>query len=172
MRTPQTVTPVKFEWWVAGVLTNAVGVTLASPCGRFGVRRMDNLATVVQAGTPVPNVSTGIYQLPAGIQDPALGLVYEAIFCVVATEGATPVYRRKILRSATGSANATSSADMVEILKSALKENPGAMLTVTVDGQTTTWSRQQAISELQFWERRAAREQGRRPIVAQIGMQF
>jgi hypothetical protein len=63
-------------------------------------------------------------------------------------------------------------ARMAEMLQRALRESPAALLTVTVDGQTVTYTRKQAIDELQFWERRAAREAGRRPIVAQIGMEF
>jgi hypothetical protein len=176
MQSPPTRTRIRFDWRIAGVLTNATSVTLASPDGRFGIRRMDNLAVVLPAGIAVPNVATGMYALPNGLQDPALGLVYEAIFQVVYTPAGSTTsetrYFRRIFRGATATATSASSADMVELLKTALKENPGALVSVTVDGQTTTWDRKDAIDELRFWERRAAREQGRRPLVAQIGMDF
>jgi uncharacterized protein YdaL len=57
---------------------------------------------------------------------------------------------------------AATAKQMVEMLKLALQTNPAGVLSISVDGQVATYSRSQAIEELEFWERRAAREGGRR----------
>jgi len=51
------------------------------------------------------------------------------------------------------------SAEMVDALKKALASG-AAVVSVSIDGSSTTFGREQALKELQFWERRAAREAG------------
>lgn len=54
--------------------------------------------------------------------------------------------------------------DMVRLLEDALLKGVGVNQ-ITVDGQTVTYaSRQQMISELDYWRRRAALAAGRRSI--------
>lgn len=65
---------------------------------------------------------------------------------------------------------AVSARQMVEKLKTALQTQPAGVLSVTVDGQIVQFNRSQAIQELAFWEKRAARESGSRPRVASINL--
>ena len=53
---------------------------------------------------------------------------------------------------------------MVAILREALATGAG-VVSVTVDGRTTQYDRKQALQELNFFEKRAAREYGRPRLV-------
>lgn len=50
---------------------------------------------------------------------------------------------------------------MVDILEKALQSNV-AIDSVTVDGQTVRFNREQALSELEYWRSQAAKETGKR----------
>lgn len=63
---------------------------------------------------------------------------------------------------------ATTAREMVTKIKDALAKSPAAKVSISVDGQSVTYDRGQAIQELQFWERMAARESGSRPRVGRI----
>jgi hypothetical protein len=63
-----------------------------------------------------------------------------------------------------------SASQMVELIQVALRDNPIGLVTVTVDGQTTTWSRTQALAELKYWQQQLATEQGRRPRASRINL--
>jgi len=56
---------------------------------------------------------------------------------------------------------------MVVILQDALKINAG-ILSVSIDGMTTQYSRAQALKELRFWMRQVAVEKGKRPRLATV----
>lgn len=58
-------------------------------------------------------------------------------------------------------------AQMVAAIKTGLADGAG-LVRVTVDGTTTEWDRATAMLELTFYERRAARAAGTRPISASI----
>lgn len=60
-------------------------------------------------------------------------------------------------------------AQMIDALKDALELGAGTV-EVTIDGQRTRYDRKQALEELAQWERRAARERGRRPIISTIDL--
>lgn len=65
---------------------------------------------------------------------------------------------------------ALSSLQMVELIKSAMQKTPVGTLSISIDGQTVQYSRKQALEELVFWEKRYAKETGRRPIVLSIDL--
>lgn len=69
-------TTIQFDLRIGGVLTDATpgSVVLSNPAGTFGVRRLDTLATVVAAGTPLVHISTGVYRY--SFTDPAPNLTY------------------------------------------------------------------------------------------------
>ena len=70
---------------------------------------------------------------------------------------------------ATAAPGATpTAAEMVTLIKQALYANPVGVVTINVDGQTVTYSRSQAISELKFWQAEAALEGSTRPRAAWI----
>ncbi len=56
---------------------------------------------------------------------------------------------------------------MVATLKAALATD-AAIVSVKIDGTEVRYDRQQALRELSFWETRAARENGTRPVASQI----
>ena len=62
---------------------------------------------------------------------------------------------------------ALSNAQMVLLLREALAKNVG-VVSVNIDGRQVSFNRQQAISELNFWERRLARENGTRPLFVPV----
>lgn len=71
----------------------------------------------------------------------------------------------------TTAAGETTAQTMVRALTTALAENPVGVTSITIDGQTATYGTRDAmLKELQFWERRVAREAGRRPRVARIDL--
>ncbi len=53
--------------------------------------------------------------------------------------------------------------EMVEALEKFLATNIGVGQ-VTVDGQTVRYERAQAMTELDYWQRKLAKEQGRRTL--------
>lgn len=65
---------LEFKFRVDGTLTNATSVVLSDPTGTFGVKRLDNGATVVADGTAMTNVATGVYRHT--FTAPAEGLTY------------------------------------------------------------------------------------------------
>lgn len=62
------------------------------------------------------------------------------------------------------------SAEMVTKIKQALRDHPAGLVSVTSDGQTVQYTREQALAELTFWERRVSHESGRRPVFARINL--
>ncbi len=54
-------------------------------------------------------------------------------------------------------------SDMVTLLEAALAKGAG-VVQITVDGRTVRYDRAQAIKELEFWQRQAAKAAGTRPI--------
>jgi hypothetical protein len=46
---------------------------------------------------------------------------------------------------------------MVTAIETALAESPVGVVTVTFDGQTTTWDHAKALEVLKYWRGRAAR---------------
>lgn len=60
-------------------------------------------------------------------------------------------------------------AEMVTKIETALERNVG-VVQVTIDGRTVRWDREQALSELSWWKRRAAIKAGRRRLGAQINL--
>lgn len=81
-------TTLKFECKIAGVLTDVNDCVLSDQSGTFGVRRVDNGVIVVSAGTIVPRLSLGTYEIT--FADPEPELVYEYTFHV--TLGADDYY--------------------------------------------------------------------------------
>lgn len=71
---------IRKTYAVGGTLTNVVSFTV-------GVVRADTGATVVAAGTPMTNVSTGTYEY--SFTAPATGLTYTYSFVVTPTSGGT-----------------------------------------------------------------------------------
>jgi hypothetical protein len=69
------MTTIYFENRVGGVLTNVTSAVLENTGNTYGVRRADNAAIVVAAGTALTQVSTGIYNYT--FTDPAENLQYE-----------------------------------------------------------------------------------------------
>jgi hypothetical protein len=66
---------------------------------------------------------------------------------------------------------ATNTPDvMVAKLTDALAANPVGVVSISVDGQTVTYSRSQALAELTFWERRTATRAAKRPRAATIDL--
>lgn len=61
-------------------------------------------------------------------------------------------------------------ATMVALLRTALQTAPAGVISISVDGQTVQYSRSQAVAELEFWEKRLARSNGRRPRAARIDL--
>ena len=51
-------------------------------------------------------------------------------------------------------------SEMVEAIERALRDNP-LVASVTVDGQSVTYNRSQAMEELAYWKRKAAAEAGK-----------
>lgn len=70
--------------------------------------------------------------------------------------------------TSTTAAGGRSARQMVDLITSALAANPVGVVSITVDGQVVTWSRAQALEELKFWQRQAAKEAGTRPRAARI----
>jgi hypothetical protein len=66
--------------------------------------------------------------------------------------------------------SSVTAAEMVDKITVALRDNPIGVVTVSVDGQTVTYSRAQALDELRFWQQQAARAAGTRPRVARINL--
>lgn len=62
----------------------------------------------------------------------------------------------------------TTAQQMVDLITAALAASPVGVVSVSVDGQTVSYSRSQAIDELKFWQRQAAKEAGKRPRAARI----
>lgn len=62
----------------------------------------------------------------------------------------------------------TTAQQMVDLITAALAANPVGVVSVSVDGQSVSYSRSAALDELKFWERRAAKEAGTRARAARI----
>lgn len=56
----------------------------------------------------------------------------------------------------------TTAETMVGLIEAAMAANP-LVATVTVDGQTVSYNRQQAMAELLYWRKRVAKEAGKSP---------
>lgn len=61
-------------------------------------------------------------------------------------------------------------AEMVATIRRAIAANPVGVVTVSVDGQTTTWDHKTALDMLRHWQGEQAREEGRRPRVARMNL--
>lgn len=59
-------------------------------------------------------------------------------------------------------------AEMVTLIKQALRDNPIGIVTIMIDGKSTQWNRAQALEELTYWKRIAAAEAGTRPRIMSI----
>lgn len=59
--------------------------------------------------------------------------------------------------------------EMVALLEEALASNSGVK-SITVDGQSITFDRAQALQELDYWRRQALRAAGKRPITRSINL--
>lgn len=59
-------------------------------------------------------------------------------------------------------------AEMVSAIKTALASTPATTVEIEIDGQRVKYDRKQALEEVRFWEREAAKEAGTRPRVASI----
>jgi hypothetical protein len=67
---------IRKTWTENGLPANPVSIVLRDPTGAFGIRRDDNGAVVVAAGTPMSQVMTGVFEYTvAGI---AAGTTYTA----------------------------------------------------------------------------------------------
>jgi hypothetical protein len=64
----------------------------------------------------------------------------------------------------------TTAQQMVTAISAALAANPLGVVSISMDGQTVTYSRKQALEELAFWEKRVARQSGARPRAAVIDL--
>ncbi|HEX4124492.1 MAG TPA: hypothetical protein VHY37_07175 [Tepidisphaeraceae bacterium] len=165
------------QWSVPAEVTGTIqSVVYSDPHGRYGMRRLDNGSITIPAGaTPYrPNVNGSPVGTIAGPYVIAFngfdfGTPFEYCMKVTSSTGVRYFHRRGVTPLPR---NTSSPAGMAEMIRATLRNNPAALITVTVDGQQVTYSRKQALDEMQYWERRAARESGRRPLVAQIGMEF
>jgi len=63
----------------------------------------------------------------------------------------------------------TEPSDMVDTLEAALASNAG-VVEVVVDGTRVRYDRAQALRELDYWKREAARKAGTRPKIASINL--
>lgn len=61
-------------------------------------------------------------------------------------------------------------SDMIVAIETALAATPVGLVQVTVDGQTVRYSRGEALDELRYWQRQAARANGSRPVSATINL--
>jgi len=139
---------------IGGVLTDA------DQTPTLGIVRLDTGAQVVAPGTLMNHDGTGQYSYT--LTGETAGVIYQASYSIV-LGGET--ITSSTSKTATSS---TTAQDMVDAIKTALKTNPAAVLTVIIDGQTVTYSRAQAIEELKFWQREAGREAGTKPRVARM----
>jgi hypothetical protein len=135
----------------------------AVPTLQSDVTRTDTGAIVLPQSTAFTRTATGTYALPT-FTDPAPNLTYAYTVQFVYQSVA---YTISATSRGGGSTNA---AIMVPLLEQALRDNPIGLVTVTVDGQTTTWSRTQALAELKYWQQQLATEQGRRPRASRINL--
>lgn len=60
---------------------------------------------------------------------------------------------------------------MVTAIEDAMAAQPVGVVSVSVDGQTINYSRDQAMKELLFWEKRADREAGKRSMLGKINLE-
>lgn len=72
--------------------------------------------------------------------------------------------------SSVSSGDVPTAAEMVELLARALRDNPIGIVSISVDGKTTSFERRQALEELKYWKRQAASEAGTRPRSLSIRM--
>jgi hypothetical protein len=61
-------------------------------------------------------------------------------------------------------------AEMVSLLKQALRDSPAGVSMITIDGQQVQYSRSQALQELKYWEQKAALASGTRRRIASIDL--
>lgn len=60
--------------------------------------------------------------------------------------------------------------EMVEIIKTALAEQPAGLVSVSIDGVTQQFNRSDLRDELEWYEKRVAKAAGRRPRVGRINL--
>lgn len=130
---------------------------LSDACGLYGIRRRDTGEILTAAGTMMTRTGTGTYIAPS-FRQPDWAITYELAVQVL-YQGQTSQFTSTFQGTA---APQPSAAGMVAVIMMAMRVNPAGLVTVTVDGQTTTWGREQALAELQFWKRQAAIEAGTR----------
>ena len=63
----------------------------------------------------------------------------------------------------------STATDMVTALETFLATNVGVG-SVTIDGQSVSYNRSQALLELDYWRREVAKENSTKPIVKQINL--
>ena len=157
-----STTVIRFEHRVDDVLTDVTGVVLSDPTGTFGVKRNDTGVTVVADGVALEKQSTGVYTY--SFTDPAISLTY-TYWLEWVYEGET---QQQEFTIASGNGDTPTAAEMVTLLKKALRDHPIGIVSVTVDGQTVNYTRKQALDELRYWQREAAQENDERPRLASI----
>lgn len=59
-------------------------------------------------------------------------------------------------------------AQMITALETALAEQAAGVVTVILDGVTTTFNRADARAELDYWQRKAGRAAGTRPVCSTV----
>jgi hypothetical protein len=151
---------ITFTHKVDGTATDVTGTPLlSSPDGTFGVKRNDTAAIVVADGTALVRSSAGVYSYT--FTEPAAGLAYTAYIEWI--YGGETYRQERQLEAAELTATA-----MVAKIKAALLNGDALVTMVNADGQQVQWNRQQAIAELQFWQREAAKETGARPRAMRI----
>jgi hypothetical protein len=139
---------------------NAANLALYSPAANY---LAENGSSGDYRGTidttAIPN---GLYELVIRLRASA---------GAVPAEGDEPVEEdmvQLVAGTIVGTGGATSpppvgAAEMVAKIKAALLAGNATVTMMDVDGQQVTWSRRDAIEELQFWQRQAAQEAGTRP---------
>ncbi len=53
--------------------------------------------------------------------------------------------------------------EMVKLIETALASNPG-VVRITTDGQSVEWNREQALKELEYWQKQSLKASGTRPL--------
>jgi hypothetical protein len=64
---------------------------------------------------------------------------------------------------------ATNAENMVTMLETFLASNVGVN-TVTIDGQTVSYNRSQALTELKYWRDQVAKEGGTRKVIKTVNL--
>jgi hypothetical protein len=143
-------------------------LSLRDRAGAFGIKRLDTGAAVIAAGitSGIEHDSTGRYHYD--LDSAVAGVNYQIAWQFDAPDATGPAWIYEIKSGSDTALDDVTAAEMVSAIKTALKRSPAAVINVIVDGQTVAYDRAQAIEELKFWQREAAKEANTRPRVARI----